>query len=139
VNGEDIRREPIEDRKGRLAGLLRLPHQGIALNEHYREEGSLKGRKRGKPRNRTACPRLIGRVSIRNRHRLTQACECEFLRRHGLCEQKALDHIKVHLAHGEEVGAGLYALGDRAAAKAVRDIEDLSACGPLQAAIRIGS
>jgi hypothetical protein len=47
VNGEDIRREPIEDRKGRLAGLLRLPHQGIALNEHYREEGSLKGRKRG--------------------------------------------------------------------------------------------
>jgi hypothetical protein len=46
VNGEDIRREPIEDRKGRLAGLLRLPHQGIALNEHYREEGSLKGRKR---------------------------------------------------------------------------------------------
>jgi hypothetical protein len=34
VNGEDIRREPIEDRKGRLAGLLRLPHQGIALNEH---------------------------------------------------------------------------------------------------------
>ena len=31
VNGEDIRREPIEDRKRRLAGLLRLPHDGIAL------------------------------------------------------------------------------------------------------------
>ena len=30
VNGEDIRREPIEDRKRRLAGLLRLPHDGIA-------------------------------------------------------------------------------------------------------------
>ena len=30
VNGEDIRQEPIEDRMRRLAGLLRLPHEGIA-------------------------------------------------------------------------------------------------------------
>jgi bifunctional non-homologous end joining protein LigD len=28
VNGEDVRREPLEDRKRRLAGLLRLPHEG---------------------------------------------------------------------------------------------------------------
>jgi hypothetical protein len=28
VNGEDIRRKPIEDRKRQLAGLLRLPHEG---------------------------------------------------------------------------------------------------------------
>ena len=48
LNAEDVRRELIEDRKRRLAGLLRLPHQGIALNEHYREEGSLRGSKRGK-------------------------------------------------------------------------------------------
>ena len=34
LNGEDIRGEPIEDRKRRLAGLLRLPHDGIAINEH---------------------------------------------------------------------------------------------------------
>jgi bifunctional non-homologous end joining protein LigD len=40
VNGEDIRREPIEDRKRRLAGLLRLPHEGIALNEHFGGEGA---------------------------------------------------------------------------------------------------
>ena len=40
VNGEDIRREPIEDRKRRLAGLLRLPHDGIALNEHYEGDGA---------------------------------------------------------------------------------------------------
>jgi bifunctional non-homologous end joining protein LigD len=40
VNGEDIRREPIEDRKRRLAGLLRLPHEGIALNEHYQADGA---------------------------------------------------------------------------------------------------
>ena len=41
VNGEDIRQEPIEDRKHRLAGLLRLPHSGIALNETYREDGAI--------------------------------------------------------------------------------------------------
>ena len=39
VNGEDIRAKPIEDRKRRLTGLLRLPHEGIALNETYREDG----------------------------------------------------------------------------------------------------
>jgi bifunctional non-homologous end joining protein LigD len=41
VNGEDIRQEPIEDRKRRLTGLLRLPHRGIALNETYREDGAI--------------------------------------------------------------------------------------------------
>jgi len=35
VNGEDIRREPIKDRKRRLAGLMRLPPAAIATNEHY--------------------------------------------------------------------------------------------------------
>ena len=40
VNGEDIRREPIEDRKRRLAGLLRLPHDGIALNQHFKGDGA---------------------------------------------------------------------------------------------------
>jgi bifunctional non-homologous end joining protein LigD len=40
VNGVDIRREPIEDRKRRLAGLLRLPQEGIALNEAFREDGA---------------------------------------------------------------------------------------------------
>jgi bifunctional non-homologous end joining protein LigD len=35
VNGEDVRPEPIEDRKRRLAGLLRLRHDGIVLNEHF--------------------------------------------------------------------------------------------------------
>jgi hypothetical protein len=41
VNGQDIRREPIEDRKRRLAGLLRLPHEGIALNEHFGGDGGV--------------------------------------------------------------------------------------------------
>jgi ATP-dependent DNA ligase len=36
VNGEDLRREPIENRKRRLTGLLRLQHDGIALNEASR-------------------------------------------------------------------------------------------------------
>ena len=39
MNGEDIRREPIEDRKRRLAGLLRLLHDGIALNEQFGGDG----------------------------------------------------------------------------------------------------
>jgi len=41
VNDEDIRREPIEDRKRRLAGLLRLPHDGIALNEQFKGDGAM--------------------------------------------------------------------------------------------------
>jgi bifunctional non-homologous end joining protein LigD len=41
LDGEDVRREPIEDRKRRLAGLLRLPHDGIALNETFSGEGAV--------------------------------------------------------------------------------------------------
>jgi bifunctional non-homologous end joining protein LigD len=41
VNGEDIRREPLEERKRRLAGLLRLPHDGIALNESFTVDGAV--------------------------------------------------------------------------------------------------
>ena len=33
VNGEDIRQDGIEGRKRRLAGLLRRPHDGMALND----------------------------------------------------------------------------------------------------------
>ncbi len=38
VNGEDIRREMIEDRKRRLAGLPRLQHNGIAVNATFTGE-----------------------------------------------------------------------------------------------------
>ena len=41
VNGEDIRYESIESRKRRLAGLLRLPHEGIALNEVFAGDGTV--------------------------------------------------------------------------------------------------
>jgi bifunctional non-homologous end joining protein LigD len=41
INGEDVRSEHIEDRKHRLAGLLRRPHDGIALNEHYKGDGAI--------------------------------------------------------------------------------------------------
>jgi len=41
VNCEDIRGDPVEERKSRLAGLLRFPRDGIALNEHYREDGAI--------------------------------------------------------------------------------------------------
>jgi hypothetical protein len=40
VIGEDLRREMIEDLKRRLAGLLRLPHDGIALNETFIGDGA---------------------------------------------------------------------------------------------------
>ena len=36
-----MRREPIEDRKRRLVELLRLPHDGIALNEHFGGDGEV--------------------------------------------------------------------------------------------------
>jgi bifunctional non-homologous end joining protein LigD len=40
VDGEDVRREPIEERKAELAKLLRRPHDGIALNEHFEDDGA---------------------------------------------------------------------------------------------------
>jgi bifunctional non-homologous end joining protein LigD len=41
INSEDVRREPIEDRKHRLSGLLRRPHDGIALDEHNKGAGAI--------------------------------------------------------------------------------------------------
>jgi bifunctional non-homologous end joining protein LigD len=41
VNGEDVRREPIEDRKRRLAGPVRLQHDGMALNEAFSGDGTV--------------------------------------------------------------------------------------------------
>ena len=50
VNGEDIRREPIEDRKRRLAGLLRLPHRGSPSTSTSRRRrcGDLQARVRAR-------------------------------------------------------------------------------------------
>jgi bifunctional non-homologous end joining protein LigD len=41
VDGEDLRRLPIELRKAGLVQLLRSPHPGIALNEHYVGHGAI--------------------------------------------------------------------------------------------------
>jgi bifunctional non-homologous end joining protein LigD len=41
VNGEDVRREPIEDRKRRLASPVRLQHDGMALNEAFSGDGAV--------------------------------------------------------------------------------------------------
>ena len=40
LDGADIRRDPIEERKRLLSKLLRRPHPGIALNEHYEGDGA---------------------------------------------------------------------------------------------------
>jgi bifunctional non-homologous end joining protein LigD len=41
LNGEDLRRSPIEYRKRKLAQLVRDPHPGIVLNEHYDGDGAI--------------------------------------------------------------------------------------------------
>jgi bifunctional non-homologous end joining protein LigD len=41
ADGEDLRRLPIEIRKAGLVQLLRAPHPGIAVNEHYVGDGEI--------------------------------------------------------------------------------------------------
>jgi ATP-dependent DNA ligase len=41
ADGEDLRRLPIEIRKAGLVQLLRSPHPGIAVNEHYVSDGEI--------------------------------------------------------------------------------------------------
>ncbi len=41
LDGEDLRRSPIEARKRLLARLLRGAHSNIVLNEHYEEDGAI--------------------------------------------------------------------------------------------------
>ena len=40
LNGEDLRAKPIEERKRKLAKLLRRAHSTIALNQHYELDGA---------------------------------------------------------------------------------------------------
>ena len=41
LDGEDLRRVPIEQRKRKLAKLVRGPHPGIVLNDHYDGDGEI--------------------------------------------------------------------------------------------------
>jgi bifunctional non-homologous end joining protein LigD len=41
VDGKDLRRAPIEERKRTLAKLLSHPHAGIAFNQHYDADGAI--------------------------------------------------------------------------------------------------
>ena len=41
LDGEDLRRAPIEHRKQKLARLVRAPHPGIVVNEHYDGDGEI--------------------------------------------------------------------------------------------------
>ena len=41
LDGADLRRCPIEERKERLAGVLRQPHHAIALNQTYEGDGAV--------------------------------------------------------------------------------------------------
>jgi ATP dependent DNA ligase domain len=41
LEGENLRRAPIEHRKQKLSRLVRTPHPGIVLNEHYDGDGDI--------------------------------------------------------------------------------------------------
>ena len=41
LDGRDMRRAPLEERKAALAKLLRRPSDGIALNQHYTGDGAV--------------------------------------------------------------------------------------------------
>ena len=41
LDGEDLRRAPLEHRKRKLAKLVRTRHPGIVLNEHYEGDGEI--------------------------------------------------------------------------------------------------
>jgi len=41
LDGEDLRRQPIEERKRLLGQLLRGAHLSIVLNEHFGEDGAI--------------------------------------------------------------------------------------------------
>jgi hypothetical protein len=41
LDGDDLRRSSIEYRKRKLGKLLRAPHLGIVLNEHYEGDGNI--------------------------------------------------------------------------------------------------
>ena len=41
LDGEDIRRKGIEERKRLLGKLLRRAHPGIAINQHYEGDGTV--------------------------------------------------------------------------------------------------
>jgi bifunctional non-homologous end joining protein LigD len=43
LEGDDLRRAPIEHRKQKLSRLVRTPHPGIVLNEHYDGDGGFRG------------------------------------------------------------------------------------------------
>jgi bifunctional non-homologous end joining protein LigD len=75
LDGEDLRRVPIEERKAALAKLLRRPIDGIAFNEHYGGEGEIIykhacARLRG---DRIKAPRFD--VSLRSRRVLAEGQE----------------------------------------------------------------
>jgi bifunctional non-homologous end joining protein LigD len=41
LDGKDLRRQPIEERKWRLANLLDGSHLSLVLNQHYEEDGAI--------------------------------------------------------------------------------------------------
>ena len=63
LDGEDLRREPIETRKSTLKSLLRGKHAGIAFNAHFIADGAIVYRQlRGIVSKRLGSPYRSGRA-----------------------------------------------------------------------------
>jgi bifunctional non-homologous end joining protein LigD len=69
LNGDDMRRDPLEVRKATLASLLRRSPPGLRLNEHLAQDGELIFRHACKMGSKASCrsdsARAIGRVARR--------------------------------------------------------------------------
>ena len=66
---------------------------------------------------------------------MPQRRQRELLGRHRFREQKALNQIEPHVAHGDKIRTRLDAFRDRACAIAVGEIEDLAAHRLFQAIV----
>jgi bifunctional non-homologous end joining protein LigD len=58
LDGRDLRRRPIEERKGLLAKLLHDPNLSIVLNKHFEDDGAIVFRE--------ACPLAVRVLSPRS-------------------------------------------------------------------------
>jgi bifunctional non-homologous end joining protein LigD len=67
LDGKDLRRKPIEERKRLLAKLLKGSHSSMVLNEHYEEDGAIVFREAC----RLGCEGIVSKNQLPHALRLT--------------------------------------------------------------------
>jgi ATP-dependent DNA ligase len=70
LDGEDLRRWPIEDRKRKLAKLVRGPHPGVVLNEFFEGEATSYSRTPANSVVRASCPSDLAHPTAQAAHRI---------------------------------------------------------------------